>query len=103
MEPELEGILKLMRGEQESKASTVEAGAMIWPHVAKHFQRFGEWVSAIYPEVDHQLAEEIADGLSKICGLHAGTHLGYLYMTNAKRGCVDSSLRQLDSQLTSGV
>jgi hypothetical protein len=76
---------------------------MVWPHIAKHLEAFGQWVSAIYQEADQALANDIASAVGKILAVHFGTHLAYLYMTRAARKRMDKCLEQLDARLTAGV
>ena len=76
---------------------------MVWPHASKHIGAFAEWVSSIYVEADKSLAVEISAAIEKIVALHCGTHLAYLFLTDAAKKRVDASLQRLDSMLMAGV
>jgi hypothetical protein len=84
------------------RSPRVKSG-MIWPHVARHIERFGGWVSSIYEEADRNLASGIISSIGKIVSLHCGTHLGYLFMTRSARGSLDNALVEIDARLRAGV
>jgi glycosyltransferase involved in cell wall biosynthesis len=77
--------------------------SMVLPHVTKHLEEFGDWMSGIYTEVDRALAGEIAAAVDKILALHCGTHMAYLFRTRAARQRVGERLQQLDTRMTAGV
>lgn len=76
---------------------------MLMPHVARHFEEFGNWLCAIYDQADETLAHAIASSVEKIFALHCGNHLAYLFLTCSNRGSLDAELLDLDVKLMAGV
>lgn len=101
---ELGALLRALVAETAAHRSRPRGDCgMVWPHASKHIGAFAEWVSSIYVEADKSLAVEISAAIEKIVALHCGTHLAYLFLTDAAKKRVDASLQRLDSMLMAGV
>jgi len=76
---------------------------MIVPHVMQHLDLLECFLSRVYDEIDEALAREIRDCLMKVFALHSGTHLAYLYLSQAAAGSASGAVTDLDQELARGV
>jgi hypothetical protein len=103
IDAELAEIMSQLAEKLDRDPSRIHSQVMILPHVLRHFEDFQQWLSRIYDRADYRVASEIVSALYKVFALHCGTHLAYLYLTCANRGCLDESLLQMDRRLVADV